>query len=94
MRPDRILLGEIRGREAWTFLEAISSGHRGSLCTVHADSPAMAFERLALIVMRSGLGLARGEIVEHLRSVLDVVVQLTRTDDGRRVVSEVYFARA
>jgi type IV secretion system protein VirB11 len=89
LRPDRILLGEIRGAEAWTFLEAISSGHRGSLSTIHADSPELALERLALIVMRAGLGLAKEEILGHLRAVVDLVVQLERTEDGRRRIAEV-----
>jgi type IV secretion system protein VirB11 len=89
LRPDRILLGEIRGSEARTFLDAISSGHRGSLSTIHADSPELALERLAVMVMRAGLGLGKEEILGHVRAVVDLVVQLERTEDGRRRIAEV-----
>jgi type IV secretion system protein VirB11 len=54
MRPDRIILGEIRGREAYAFLRAINTGHPGSLSTIHADSPEGAIEQLALIIMQAG----------------------------------------
>jgi len=94
LRPDRILLGEIRGKEAWTFLECLGSGHSGSFSTVHAGSPALAFQRLALIVMRAGLGLERPHILEYLRQVVDLVVQLRRTREGQRVVTEVHLVRA
>ena len=94
LRPDRILLGELRGAEAYTFLRAINTGHPGSLSTLHADSPARAFEQLALMVLQAGLGLGRAEILAYVRSVIDVVVQVSRTAEGRRVVSEVEFLRA
>ena len=94
LRPDRILLGELRGAEAYTFLHAVNTGHPGSLSTLHADSPRAAFERLALMVLQAQLGLARAEILAYVRSVVEVVVQLARLPDGRRVVAEVYFAHA
>ena len=94
LRPDRILLGELRGSEAYTFLRAINTGHPGSLTTLHADSPARAFEQLALMVLQAGLGLRRDEILEYVRSVIDVVVQVTRDAEGRRVVSDVQLLRA
>jgi type IV secretion system protein VirB11 len=94
LRPDRILLGELRGAEAYTFLRAINTGHPGSLSTLHADSPARAFEQLALMVLQAGLGLQRSEILAYVRSAIDVVVQVQRTAQGRRVVSEVEFLRA
>lgn len=92
LRPDRILLGELRGAEAYTFLQAVNTGHPGSISTLHADSPRAAFERLTLMVMQANLGLRRDEILEYIRSVVEVVVQLTRLPNGQRVVSEVYFA--
>ena len=55
MRPDRLILGEMRGEEALSFLEAINTGHPGSISTIHADSPVLALERMALMVMRAGL---------------------------------------
>ena len=94
LRPDRILLGELRGGEAYTFLQAVNTGHPGSISTLHADSPRAAFERLTLMVMQANLGLRRDEILEYIRSVVEVVVQLARLPNGQRIVSEIYFAHA
>ena len=94
LRPDRILLGELRGAEAYTFLQAVNTGHPGSISTLHADSPRAAFERLALMVMQANLGLGRDEILEYIRSVIEIIVQLTRLPNGERIVSEIYFAHA
>lgn len=91
LRPDRILLGELRGAEAYTFLQAINTGHPGSISTLHADSPARAFERLALMVMQADLGLQRDEIYAYIQSVVEIVIQLERVADGARIVSEIYF---
>jgi len=92
LRPDRIFLGEIRGAEAYSFLRAINTGHPGSITTVHADSPAGAFEQLALMVMQAGLGLRRDEIVGYIRSVLPIVIQQTKIG-GWRGTSAVYFSK-
>ena len=91
LRPERILLGEIRGSEAYTFLQAVNTGHPGSITTLHADSPTGAFERLALMVMQADLGLRREEIMAYVRSVVEVVIQLKRLPGGQRSVSEIYF---
>ena len=91
LRPERILLGEIRGAEAYTFLQAVNTGHPGSITTLHADSPNGAFERLALMVMQADLGLRREEIMAYVRSVVEVVIQLQRLPGGKRIVSEIYF---
>jgi len=90
MRPDRIILGELRGREAATFLRAVNTGHPGSITTLHADSPAGALDQLALLVLQSDLNLTRAEITDYARGVIDVFVQLTRRD-GRRLISEIAF---
>jgi type IV secretion system protein VirB11 len=90
MRPDRIILGELRGAEAFSFLRAVNSGHPGSITTVHADSPAGAMDQIALMVMQAGANLSRGEIVEYVRGVVDIAVQLSRRG-GRRLVSELAF---
>jgi type IV secretion system protein VirB11 len=92
LRPDRIFLGEIRGSEAYSFLRAINTGHPGSITTVHADSPAGAFEQLALMVMQAGLGLRREEIVDYIKTVLPIVIQQTKVG-GWRGTSAVHFAR-
>lgn len=85
LRPDRIILGELRGAEAYSFLRAVNSGHPGSLTTVHADTPAAALDQIALMVMQSGANLGRAEIVDYVRGVVEVAVQLTRVDGVRRV---------
>ncbi|MGJ3649196.1 P-type DNA transfer ATPase VirB11 [Sphingomonas sp. GlSt437] len=85
MRPDRIILGELRGREAYTFLRAVNTGHPGSLSTIHADSPEGALEQLALIVLQSGTQLRRDDILDYARQVIDVIVQLERRDGERRI---------
>ena len=90
LRPDRILLGEIRGKEAYTFLRAVNTGHPGSLTTVHADSPAGTMEQIALMVMQANLGLQHEQIIHYIRSIIDVVIQLKRVG-GKRVVSEIWY---
>ena len=92
LRPDRIFLGEIRGREAYSFLRAVNTGHPGSITTVHADSPLGAFDQLALMVMQAGLGLRKAEIIAYIRSVLPIVIQQTRRG-GWRGTSAIYFNR-
>jgi type IV secretion system protein VirB11 len=89
MRPDRIIVGEIRGVEAYDFLEAINTGHPGAITTIHADSPALAFDRLALMVMRSGVRLSHGEVVSYAKRTIDLVVQVGRRN-GSRGVLEIY----
>ncbi len=90
LRPDRILLGELRGREAFAFLRAVNSGHPGSLTTVHADSPAGALDQIALLALTSGVDLGWDKVQTYVSRVIDVVVQLDRTAGARRV-SEVLF---
>lgn len=90
LRPDRIILGELRGREAYQFLRAVNSGHPGSITTVHADTPAGARDQIALMTLQTGVSLGRAEIVDYIMGVVDVFVQLTR-QDGRRRVAEIAF---
>lgn len=87
LRPDRIVLGELRGREAVSFLRAINTGHPGSLSTIHANSPAAALEQLALMVMQAGLGLSRPDTIAYASLMIDVVVQLKKVGGRRRVVA-------
>lgn len=91
LRPDRIIVGELRGSEAFSFLRAINTGHPGSISTLHADTPNMAIEQLKLMVMQAGLGMPPSEIKEYILNVVDVVVQLKRGAKGRRFVSEIYY---
>jgi type IV secretion system protein VirB11 len=91
LRPDRLFLGEIRGAEAYSFLQAVNTGHPGSLTTLHADSPRGAFERIALATLQAGLGLTKAEIMEYARFVVPIIVQLRRTPT--RGVAEIYFSK-
>ncbi len=92
MRPDRIILGELRGVEAYSFLRAVNTGHPGSISTIHADSPEGALEQLALIVLQSGVGLRREDIIHYVSSVVDAIVQLERRD-GKRSVARIMMTR-
>ena len=89
MRPTRIIVGECRGAEALDMLQAMNTGHEGSLTTVHANSPRDALRRLETMVLMSGHDLPVRVIREQLSSAIDVIVQLQRMPDGRRIVSEV-----
>ncbi|MDP9421348.1 MAG: P-type DNA transfer ATPase VirB11 [Pseudomonadota bacterium] len=91
MRPDRIILGEIRGREAFTFLRAVNTGHPGSMSTIHADSPTRAIEQLALLVLQTGTQLRREDVISYVESVIDIFVQLER-HNGQRLISEISFS--
>lgn len=91
MRPDRLILGEIRGVEAAAYLRAINTGHPGSITTVHADSPRGALDQLSLMVMQAGLPLSRTETVNYILSIVGIIVQVSRID-GRRVIEQIYFS--
>ena len=87
LRPDRILLGELRGQEAVSFLRAVNTGHPGSFSTIHANSPQGALEQLALMVMQAGLGLSRTDTITYAKSVIDIIVQLGRQGSYRGIVA-------
>ena len=93
LRPDRILLGELRGREAFAFLRAVNSGHPGSITTIHADSPAGALDQIALLALTSGVDLGWDKVAAYVSRVIEIVVQLDRTGGARRV-TEVLFRPA
>jgi type IV secretion system protein VirB11 len=87
MRPDRILLGELRGKEAFAFLRAVNTGHPGSLTTVHADSPAGAIDQIAMMALLSGVDVGWSAVQAYARQVIDIIVQLKRVDGGRRIAA-------
>ncbi len=91
MRPDRLMLGELRGKEAFTFMRAVNTGHPGSISTLHADTPQLAIEQLILMIMQAGLGITREQIKSYVENVINVIIQLKRGARGMRYVSEVYF---
>jgi len=88
LRPDRVVVGELRGAETVSFLRAINTGHPGSFSTVHANSPRGALDQIALMAMQTGIGLTRGETLDYAASVIDVVVQLDRRA-GRRGIAAI-----
>lgn len=97
IRPDRIILGELRGSEAADFINATATGHDGSISSLHASSPLTAFMRLTHMVKLSGIQLSRKAILSDLYHLIDVVVQLKRRlvgDKYIREVSEIYYADA
>ncbi len=87
LRPDRIVLGELRGAEVVSFLRAINTGHPGSFATIHANSPRGALEQLVLMVMQAGLGLGRDDTLAYARTVIDIVVQLDRSGGQRGIAA-------
>src|SRR4051812_44942035 len=89
MRPDRIVVGEVRGPEALDMLMALNTGHAGSLTTVHANSPADALRRVETLALMAGVGLPHEAVREQVGSALDVVVHQARGADGRRRVESV-----
>jgi type IV secretion system protein VirB11 len=92
LRPDRIVLGELRGKETVSFLRAINTGHPGSFSTVHANSPRGALDQISLMAMQTGIGLTRTETLDYAASVIDIVVQLDRAG-GQRGVAAIAEAR-
>ncbi|ATU94064.1 P-type DNA transfer ATPase VirB11 [Phyllobacterium zundukense] len=93
LRPDRIFMGELRGEEAFDFLNAINTGHPGSMTTIHANSPRHAFDRLSTLVLNSGVRMDRADIISYIKSIIPIVVQLKKGDEhGTRGVSEIFFA--
>jgi type IV secretion system protein VirB11 len=88
LRPDRIVLGELRGAESVSFLRAINTGHPGSFSTIHANTPRGALEQLSLMVMQTGIGLTRSDTIAYAASVIDIIVQLDRSE-GRRGISAI-----
>ncbi|KQW04791.1 pilus assembly protein CpaF [Leifsonia sp. Root4] len=89
MRPDRIVIGECRGGESLDMLQAMNTGHEGSLSTVHANSPRDAIARLETLVLMAGMDLPLRAIREQITSAIDVIVQVTRLKDGSRRVTHV-----
>jgi len=89
MRPDRIVVGEVRGGESLDMLQAMNTGHEGSLSTIHANSPRDAIARLETLVLMAGMDLPLRAIREQITSAIDVVVQLSRLRDGTRRVTAV-----
>lgn len=89
MRPDRIILGEVRGEEAFDMLQAMNTGHEGSMATIHANTPRDALMRLESMVAMSGLNLTERTVRQQIASALSLVVQVSRMSDGSRKIMSI-----
>lgn len=89
MRPDRIIVGEVRGKEAFDMLQAMNTGHEGSMTTMHANSAEDALNRLETMVLMNGVEIPVGAIREYIEGAIQIIVQVKRLSDGRRRVSNI-----
>ena len=89
MRPDRIIVGEVRGKEAFDMLQAMNTGHNGSLTTMHANGPIDALNRLETMILMAGMEIPIPAIREYIENAIDIVIQITRLSDGRRKVTSI-----
>lgn len=89
MRPDRIIVGEVRGKEAFDMLQAMNTGHNGSLTTMHANGPIDALNRLETMILMAGMEIPIPAIREYIENAIDIVVQTTRLSDGRRKITSI-----
>lgn len=94
LTPDRAIMGELRGGEAFPFLELMNTGHSGSMSSIHADSPELMFDRLASMASRGGADMTKNQLIEFSRQLIDVVIQWEYGFDGRRYITEVQYAKA
>jgi pilus assembly protein CpaF len=89
MRPDRIIVGEVRGAETLDMLQAMNTGHEGSLTTIHANTPRDALHRLEMLVLMGGVELPLRAVREQIASAFDLIIHLVRLIDGSRRVSRI-----
>ncbi|WP_284310861.1 P-type DNA transfer ATPase VirB11 [Labrys miyagiensis] len=93
LRPDRLFMGEVRGAEAFTYLQALNTGHSGSSGTTHANNPWGAYERLAMAALMANMNMPKADLIEFARSVIPLVFQINRSPAGRRGMTEIYFSK-
>jgi pilus assembly protein CpaF len=89
MRPDRIIVGEVRGEEAFDMLQAMTTGHEGSMTTIHANGPRDAIARLEQMVGMAGFVMTEASIRSQITSAIRIIVQLQRFADGKRRVTSI-----
>jgi pilus assembly protein CpaF len=89
MRPDRIIIGECRGDEAFDMLQAMNTGHEGSMTTIHANNPRDALKRLEQMVSMAGMSMPAAAVRAQIASAIKVIIQLQRLPDGKRRVTSV-----
>jgi pilus assembly protein CpaF len=89
MRPDRIVVGEVRGAEAFDMLQAMNTGHEGSLSTIHANSPRDSLTRMESMILTTGFNLPEQAMRFMISSALDLIIQISRFSDGTRKVKSI-----
>ena len=89
MRPDRIIVGEVRGKEAFDMLQAMNTGHSGSLTTMHANSPVDALNRLETMILMAGMEIPIKALREYIENAINIVVHIERLNDGRRKITSI-----
>jgi pilus assembly protein CpaF len=89
MRPDRIIIGEVRGEEAFDMLQAMNTGHEGSMTTIHANTPRDAISRMESMVAMTNMNLPEKSVRQQIASAISIIVQATRQSDGTRKVTSV-----
>ena len=89
MRPDRIIVGEVRGEEALDMLQAMNTGHDGSITTVHANSPRDAIARIETMSLMANLNLPEGAMRQQIAAAIQIIVQVSRMSDGSRRVTHI-----
>ena len=89
MRPDRIIVGEVRGKEAFDMLQAMNTGHEGSMTTLHANNPKDALNRLETMVLMAGMEIPIRAIREYVENAIDIVIQISRLTDGKRKITSI-----
>lgn len=89
MRPDRIIIGEVRGGEAFDLLQAMNTGHDGSMCTIHANNPFEALSRLENLFLFAGFDVPLKAVRMQMASAIDFIIQLEKTRDGKRIISKI-----
>ncbi|MDD4608012.1 MAG: CpaF family protein [Bacilli bacterium] len=89
MRPDRIIVGEVRGKEAFDMLQSMNTGHTGSLTTMHANSPIDGLNRLETMILMAGMEIPIRAIREYIENAIDIVIQVERLADGRRKITDI-----
>jgi pilus assembly protein CpaF len=89
MRPDRIIIGEVRGEEAFDMLQAMNTGHEGSMTTIHANTPRDALSRMESMVAMTNMNLPEKSVRQQMASAISIVVQATRMSDGTRKITNI-----
>jgi pilus assembly protein CpaF len=89
MRPDRIIIGEVRGEEAFDLLQAMNTGHDGSMCTIHSNTPGECLSRIENLFLLSGYDVPLKAVRQQMSTAIDFIIQLDRSREGKRIVSRV-----